>query len=168
MRHFRTASRGVSLVELGVALVIAAVALLIGTTAWVMGWTQLENMRNASQTYMDAFGVMNSIQEQVERSNTIEVPDPDYTQYNSIQLLVPNGSGSNVRRAYRLVGNTLIMQWKDENVGPVTIFSDVTSFSASILNAPTNSIVQLNCTCVNATQSGTKTVSATTVAYRRN
>jgi hypothetical protein len=168
MRHFRTASRGISLVELGVSLGIAAVALLIGMTAWAMGWTQLQSMRNASRTYMDAFGVMNSIQEQVERSNTIEVPDPDYTQYNSIQLLVPNGSGSNLRRAYRLVGNNLIMQWKDENIGPVTIFSDVTSFSASMLDAPTNSLVQLNCTCANGTESGTETVSATTVAHRRN
>jgi hypothetical protein len=164
MRRFRTIGRGISLIELVVSMAAASVAMLIGLTSWGIGWTQYKNVQYASRAYLDAFGVMNSIQEQVQRCNTIQVPDPDNTGYHSIQLLVPNGSGANLRRAYRLVGNNLIMQWKDENVGPMTIFSDVTSFSATILNAPTNSLVQLNCTCAD----GTETISTTTVAAKRN
>jgi hypothetical protein len=165
MRRFRSTSRGLSLIELAVSMASASIAMLIGLTAWGVGWTQYENVENASRAYLDAFGVMNSIEEQVQRCTTIQVPDPDNPSVNSIQLLIPNQSGSGtLRRAYRRVGNTFIMQWKDENVGPVTVFSDVTSFTATILNAPTNSLVQLNCTCAD----GTATVSTTTVAAKRN
>ena len=164
MRRSGTIRRGISLVELVVSMAAASVAMLIGLTSWGIGWTQYEAVEYASRAYLDAFGVMNSIQEQVQRCNTIQVPDPDNAAYHSIQLLVPNGAGANLRRAYRLVGNNLIMQWKDEGVGPITVFSDVTSFTVSILNAPTNSLVQINCTCVDESE----TISTTTVAVKRN
>ena len=164
MRRSHSTSRGITLVELVVSMASASIALLIGLTAWGVGWTQYENVQYASKAYLDAFGVMNSIQEQVQRCTTIQVPDPDNAAYHSIQLVVPQQGGGTVRRAYRLVGNNLIMQWKDENIGPLTIFSDVTSFTAAIQNAPTNSLVQLNCTCAD----GTETISMTTVAWKRN
>jgi hypothetical protein len=162
MKRFHATGRGVTLLELVVSMASASIALLIGLTAWGVGWTQYENVQYASRAYLDAFGVMNSIQEQVQRCSTIEVPDPDNAQYNSIQLLVPNQAGGTVRRAFRLVGNNLIMQWKDENVGPLTLFSDVTSFSAVI--QPVTTLVQLTCTCAD----GTETVTMTTVACMRN
>ena len=126
----------------------------------------MKSVEYSSRAYLDAFGVMNSVQEQVQRASTIQVPDPNNTTVPSIQLLVPNQAVPNttVRRAYRLVGNNLIMEWKDEGVGPVTIFSNVTAFSAVIQNAPTNSLVQITCTCVD----GTETTSMSTVASMRN
>jgi hypothetical protein len=164
MRRFHATWRGLSLVELVISMAAASVVMLIGMTMWVLGWSQFEGVQHASLAYQDAFGVMNSIQEQVQRCNTIQVPDPDHAANNSIQLLVPNGAGTNLRRAYRRVGNNLIMEWKDEGIGPVTTFSDVTAFTASIQDAPTNSLVQLNCTCVD----GSETISMTTVGQRRN
>ena len=164
MRRFHTAGRGVTLLEMIVSMASASIAMLIGLTAWGVGWTQYKNVEYASRAYLDAFGVMNSIQEQVQRASTIQVPDPDNTTYHSIQLLVPTQAGGTVRRAYRLVGNNLIMQWKDENAGPLTLFSDVTAFTAAIQNAPTNSIVQLTCTCAD----GTETISMSTQALMRN
>jgi hypothetical protein len=141
----------------------ASIALLIGMTAWCAGWTQYEGVMKAGRAYLDAFGVVNSIQEQAQRCQTIEVPDPDNAQYNSIQLLVPSQAGGTVRRAYRLVGNNLILEWKDEGIGPTTLFSDVTSFTPTILNAPTNTLVQLACTCAD----GAETVTMTSVACAR-
>ena len=164
MRRFDATSRGLSLIELVVSIAAASIALLIGLTTWELGWRGIRDVQYANVAYQNAFGAMNSIEEQVQRCNTIQIPDPNNTAYNSIQLLVPNGSGTNLRRAFRLVGSNLIMEWKDEGIGPMTIFSNVSSFSATMLDAPTNSLVQLNCACA----AGTKRVSMTTVAWRRN
>ena len=57
-----------------------------------------------------------------------------------------------------------MMQWINEGIGPKAIFTNVTAFSATILDSPTNSLVQLNCTCVD----GSETISMTAVARGRN
>jgi hypothetical protein len=175
----------VTLLELVVSMGSAAIAMLIGLTAWDIGWTQFQGVQSASQAYLDAFGVMNSIQEQVQRASTIElltggtsssygtvVANPGSTAYQGILLLVPNPNGETdssyltnpLERAYWLSGTNLMMQWINENIGPLVIFSDVTSFSAVMQNSPTNSLVQLNCTCAD----GTETITMTTVAGMRN
>jgi hypothetical protein len=175
----------VSLLELIVSMAAASIAMLIGLTAWGVGWTQYKNVEYASRAYLDAFGVVNSIQEQVQRSNTIEmltggngssygtiVSSPGSTTYSGILLLVPNPNSETnpsvatnpLQRAYWLSGNNLMMQWISENIGPIVLFSDVTSFSATIQNTPTNSVVQLTCTCVD----GTETVTMSTQALMRN
>jgi Flp pilus assembly pilin Flp len=172
MRRFHATSYGATIIELQYALIIGAIVMVMGMISWVGGWKALEGMKYANLAYQDAYGTMNAIQEQVERSNTIEVPDPDNTGVPSIQLLIPNvnsetnaGVATNpLRRAFRLVGNNLIAQYKDEGNTSVTLFSDVTAFTATMLDAPTNKLVQLTCTCVD----GTETVSTTTVAWRRN
>jgi len=179
MRRFHATSRwpcgkaerrrlhdGSTLLELYFVLAISGILMLMGMVTWAGGWSALEGMKYANMAYLDANGVINAIQEQVQRASTIQVPDPNNTAVPSIQLLVPNQANLNttLRRAYRLVGNNLIMEWKDEGIGPVTVFSDVTAFSATILDAPTNSLVQLTCTCVD----GTETISMSTVANMRN
>ena len=179
MRRFHATSRGPcsmaerrilpggsTIIELYFALAIGGILMLMGMVTWVGGWKALEGMKYANMAYLNAFGATNAIEEQVERCNTIQVPDPNNAGVTSIQLLVPNQNvpGTTLRRAYRRVGNNLIMEWKDEGIGPVTIFSNVTAFGATILDAPTNSLVQLTCTCVD----GTKTISMSTVAWRRN
>jgi hypothetical protein len=69
-----------------------------------------------------------------------------------------------LNHAYWLSGKNLMMQWVTEGIGPLTLYSDVTAFTAAMLNAPTNSLVQLNCTCAD----GTETISMSTVAWSRN
>jgi type II secretory pathway pseudopilin PulG len=179
MRRFHATSRGPcsqaerrrlpegsTLLELYFVLAISGILMLMGMVTWAGGWQALEGMKHANMAYQDANGVVNAIQEQVQRASTIQVPDPDNTGVHSIQLLVPNQLNLNttLRRAYRLVGNNLIMEWKDEGVGPVTVFTDVTAFTATFLDAPTDSLVQLTCTCVD----GTETISVSTVANMRN
>ncbi|MGO8705855.1 MAG: PilW family protein [Candidatus Brocadiia bacterium] len=185
MRRFHAIGRGVTLLELIVSMAAASIAMLIGLTAWGVGWTQYKNVENASRAYLDAFGVMNSIQEQVQRANTIDlltggnatsygtvVGSPGSTNYSGVLLLVPNPNSETnpsvatnpLRRAYWLSGNNLLMQWPDESIGPITLFSDVTSFSAAIQNSPTNSLVKITCTCAD----GTETITMSTVACMRN
>jgi hypothetical protein len=69
-----------------------------------------------------------------------------------------------LHHAYWVAGNNLMMQWITEGIGPLTLYSDVTAFTAAMQNAPTNSLVQLNCTCAD----GTETISMSTVAWSRN
>jgi hypothetical protein len=185
MRSFQATWRGVSLLELVISMASASVALLIGMTAWGVGWTQYQNVQYAGQAYLDAFSVTNAIQEQVQRANTIEmltggtstsygsvVASPGSSSYQGILLLVPNPNGETdssystnpLQRAYWLSGTNLMMQWINENVGPLVLFSDVTSFSAVMQNSPTNTLVQINCTCAD----GQETITMTTVAGIRN
>ena len=103
MRRSHAISGGVTLLESIVSMASASIALLIGLTAWGVGLTQYEGVQGAGKTYLDAFGVMNTIQEQVQRSNTIQlltgctatscgtaVATPGNTAYHGMMLLVPN------------------------------------------------------------------------------
>jgi hypothetical protein len=166
MRGFHATSRGVTLAELAVCVAASSIALLIGLTTIEMGWRGVRDIQYANVAYQNAFGAMNSIEEQIEQCNTIQIPDPDNASVNSIQVLVPNQAnpGTTLRRAYRLVGNNLLMQRKDEGNNTLTMFSNVTSFTATMLDAPTNSLVQLNCKCA----AGNEAISISTVAWRRN
>ena len=185
MRRFHAVGRGVTLLEMIISMASASIAMLIGLTAWGVGWTQYKNVEYASRAYLDAFGVMNSIQEQVQRASTIEmltggtassygtvVASPGGTAYSGIVLLVPNPNSETnpsvatnpLQRAYWLSGNNLMMQWISESIGPIVLFSDVTSFTAAIQNSPTNSLVKITCTCAD----GTETITMSTVACMRN
>ncbi len=185
MRRFHATGRGVTLVELVVSMAAASIAMLIGLTAWGVGWTQYENVQNSGKAYLDAFGVMNSIEEQTQRASTIElltggnatsygtvVGSPGSTAYSGILLLVPNPNSETnplvatnpLQRAYWLSGNNLMMEWISEGIGPKTLFSDVTAFSAAIQNSPTNTLVKITCTCAD----GAETITMSTVACMRN
>jgi hypothetical protein len=184
MRHFHATSCGFSLVELAISLVVATILFLIGWTSWELGWSGIRDMQRAGVAYQNAFGVMNSIEVQVHGCKTIQlltgctstssgtvVANPGNTAYHGIQLSVPVvvadqvPAGTTVNRAFWLAGTNLMMQ--NEVVGPVTIFSNVSSFTAAMVDAPTNSLVQLNCTCTGA-GAGTESIAIATVAHRRN
>ena len=152
-----------SLVEFAVAMAIFAVVMLVGLATWQIAWGGVRDERNATLAHENAFGALHAIEEQVQRSNTIQIPDPDNPSLPSIQLLL-SPLGTNVRRAFRLVGNNLIMEWKDENTGARTIFTGVSSLTFTMLDAPNNTLVQIACSCTQRN----RTVQMQTVAWRRN
>jgi len=173
MRPSRVVSSGMTLVEFAVATATFAVVMLVGLVSWQMGWDGMRDERNATTDYESAFGALHTMVEQVQRSNSITVPDPDNTGVPSMQVLVSplwntslgNPSyGKNVRRAYRLVGTSLIMEWKDEGDLVSTICTGVSALTFTILDSPTNTEVQIACSCTQ----GTRTVRMQTVAWRRN
>jgi len=163
MRRTRAASDGLTLVELGVATSIFAIVMLVGYVSWEMGWRGMRDEQNATLAYQNAFNALHTMEEQVQRSNTIQVPDPDNATVPSIQLTL-SLNGTTVRRAYRLSGSNLLMQWKDEGFGPKAIFTGVSSLTFTMLDAPNNTMVQLACSCT----TGSRTVQMQTVAWRRN
>jgi hypothetical protein len=138
-----------------------------------MGWQGVRDERNASLDYENAFGALHAMAEQVQRSNTIQVPDPDNTGVPSMQVLVPplwnpslgnSAYGGNVRRAYRLVGKSLISEWKDEGDAVTTIYTGVSALTFTVLDSPTNTEVQIALSCTQ----GNRTVQMQTVAWKRN
>jgi prepilin-type N-terminal cleavage/methylation domain-containing protein len=173
MHRSRVASSGWTLVEFAVAMAIFAVIMLVGMATWQMGWDGIRDEQNATLDYENAFSGLHTIVEQIQRSNSITIPDPDNTGVPSIQVLVSplwntslgNPSyGNNVRRAYRLVGKNLIMEWKDEGDAVSTLSTDFTALTFTMLDAPVNSKVQITCSCTQ----GNRTVQMETVAWRRN
>lgn len=173
MRLRRAGSRGWTLTEFVVAMAIFAVVMLVGMTSWEMTWDAIRNENDATLDYQTAFGALETMAEQVERSNTIQIPDPDNKNVPSMQLLVKpvwNSSlgnsayGGSVRRAYRLSGNKLIMEWKDEGDTVSSVYSGITSLTFTMLDAPNNTEVQIALTC---TQGG-RVVNMQTTAWKRN
>ncbi len=159
----RAASRGVTLVEFMAAFAIFAVVMLVGYAGWQISWMGVRDERNATLAYETAFGVLHAIQEQVQRANSIQVPDPDNSGVQSIQLRM-SPKGASIRRAYRLRGGDLIMEWKDEGKPARTVFNDLSSLTFTVLDPPNNTLVRIVCSCT----VGGRTVQLQTVAWRRN
>ena len=159
----RRSMLGMTLPELAAALAIASVVVLAGGVTMEM--TQRETYTSLARTESShtVFGVLHCIEADVMRAQTIEVPDPDYPNHDSIQLRVPLSSGI-VRRAFRREGTTLVIDCKDEADSPRTVFEGISSLSFTALDAPTNSLIEIACTTTNKGQD----VHMRTVARKRN
>lgn len=154
---------GFSLSEVMVAIAITVVVMFTALASWEMSWRETSKAATASKVSKEAFGVLQQIEQEINRGQTIAIPDPDYTTVPSIQISVPTASGLK-RRAFRMVNGALIKDLKDEGGAPLAVFDHVTTLTFQMLDAPTNSIVQIDCTC---TFNG-RAFAARTVAYRRN
>ena len=162
MRFPRRRRAAISMVELLIAVVVAAVVMLFVAATWEMGWRQIVVARERSRAADSGFVVLRRIEQEVMRARTIEVPDPDYAGAPSIQLTVPVGS-SEVRRAFRLVGDELMQDQKDEGIEPFAAFEDVQALEFTILDAEATT-VEITCT---AARNG-RTIDMRTTARKRN
>ena len=98
---------GMTLTELATASAIGMMVVLIGWVTVEMSHRETASTLSRTESSRTLFGAIKTIEDDILRSQTIEVPDPDYPDHNSIQLHIPLESGT-VRRAYRLDGTTLI------------------------------------------------------------
>lgn len=163
MRPTSPVLRGWTMVELMTALAIGSIVLLVGWTVWEMTWRSVVQARAETESARGAFGVLQRIQQEVQRGATVQIPDPAYPGVPSIQVTVPTTSGL-LRRAFRLTGNNLIVDLKDEGVAAYTAFSGVTSLTFNLLDPPVNSEVEIICTFTNNGRANTMR----TVAVKRN
>ena len=163
MRRFSSRAAGFSLTELMVALTVSAVVLLIGWATWEMGWRETWAAHARAKTSRNTFAALQTVSRDVMRAQTIEVPDPGHTKVDSIQVSVLTSSGL-VRRAYRLEGDALIVDRKDEGVAPYEAFDGISALSFKILDAPTNGMVEISC----ALSARGRTLQMQTVAQKRN
>lgn len=146
MRRMRTRSSALSLTELANCIAIAAVIMLVGWVSVEMGRRETVVARARTESSRSVFAVLSRIEHEIMRAATVEIPDPDYPYVDSIQLEVPV-SGSTVRRAFRLEGDDLVVDLKDEGVAPYVAFSGISSLRFSFLDSPTNSLVEITCQC---------------------
>jgi hypothetical protein len=155
--------RAATLVELAVALAVGFVVVLIGWASVEM--TQRETLATMTrvETSRNTQGVMGAIETNVMRAREIRVPDPDYGTADSMELIVASPSGD-VRRAYRLDGDRLIIDFKDEQDAPHASWEGVQSLAFDVLDPPTNSLVEITCTV----EMGGDPIQMRTVAKRRN
>ncbi|GEM_PF-2368329 len=154
---------GFTLPEMMVATAISVIVVFTALCGWEMSWRESSNAATTAKVSKETFGVLQRIEQEVNRGSVITVPDPAYTNVPSMQVSVPTAAGAK-RRAFRLVGNALIVDYKDEGPAPYTAFDHITALTFTIQDAPTNSQVQISCTC---TFNG-KAMTMQTVAARRN
>ena len=152
-----------TLTEFAVAIVAATVLMLVAWAAWEMSWRQTWATLARSETARNTVAVLRSITHEVMRAETIEVPDPDHDDADSIQLHVPV-TGGTVRRAFRLEGDALIMDLKDEAAAPFAAFEGLSELTFSVLDPPINSMVEISCSCTDYGQA----TAMRAVAKRRN
>ena len=152
-----------TLVELSLAIVAAAVLMLSVWAAWEMGWRETWATQARAETARNAVAVLRSITHEIMRAETIEVPDPNHNKLDSIQLHVPVPGGA-VRRAFRLEGDALIMDLKDEAAAPFAAFEGLSELTFTVLDPPVNSVVEISCSCADYGQS----TAMRTVAKKRN
>ncbi len=158
-----TRRRALTLVELMVCAAIAAILLLTAWATWEISCRETNTARVLGVCQREVFSALRRIEHEVMRAAVIQVPDPDYVMVPSVQLRVLK-EGDSVRRAFRLVDGALIVDLKDEGVAPYEAFNGLSELSFSVLDAPTNSQVQIICT---GTRNG-HSVQMQTVALRRN
>lgn len=153
---------GLSLVELMVGIAGATILMLASWSLWALSAKQLSESRSVSDAQKNAFQTLRRIEQEVMRASVIQVPDPNYAALASMQLRIPSGT-STVRRAFRLSGDDLIVDLKDEG-STYAAFEGLSSLSFAILDPPANTTVRITC----ASTVGGKTVQMQTVAYKRN
>lgn len=154
---------GFTITELAASIAIAGV---IALTAWSVWEMMVRGSRNAQATALTAgesFNTLQRIEQEVMRASIIEVPDPSYPSVPSMQVSVPNGTGT-LRRAFRLSGGNLMVDLKDEGVAPYAAFSNISSLTFTVLDPPNNTAVRMVCAC---TRNG-YTVRMESVAKKRN
>ena len=144
------------------AVTASAVLVLAGWAMWEASRREQLTARRRAECSRTTFAILQRISRAVMRAETIDVPDPDHGG-QSIQLHVPE-TGGTVRRAFRLSGDALIMDLKDEGVSPITIFDEISSLTFTILDAPTNSRVEIACSVMIDGEQ----VQMQTVASKRN
>ena len=155
--------RGLTLVEVAVALAIGAIVLFAAWVAWEISWRESYAASDAAIAQRNAYSALRRIEQEVMRAEGIQVPDPDYAALPSIQLLVPTEAGR-VRRAFRLVDDSLIIHLKDEGVASYEAFDGLTGFVFNVLDPPTDSQIEIVCMAASKGQS----VTMRSVATRRN
>jgi len=163
IRLRRCHSLGMTLTELAAASAVTAVVLLIAYATLEMGRKATSDALGRMETSRNAFNVLRSIEYDVLRAQQIEVPDPDYPSYPSIQVRVPTDTGV-VRRAFRKDGDALIMDYKDEADSPHVAFDGVSSLTFTPLDAPTNSVIKIECAAAGQGYA----IQMQTVAKKRN
>lgn len=154
---------GFTLPEMMVATAISVIVVFTALVGWEMAWRESSNAATTAKISKEAFGILQRIEQEVNRGATLQAPDPAYTNVPSIQVTIPTPTG-NVRRAFRVVNNALIVDFKDEGPAPYTVFDHITAMTFTMLDPPTNSQVQISCTC---TFNG-RAMTMQTVAARRN
>jgi len=162
-KHATRRTRGMTLTELAAASAVTAVVLLIAYATLEMGRRGTADVLGLVDTSRNVFNTLRTIEYDIMRAEQIEVPDPDYPEYDSIQVRVPTGAGV-VRRAFRQEGDALIMDYKDELDAPYAAFDGVSSLTFTPLDAPTNSIIEIDC----VTAGEGHTIHMQTVARKRN
>ena len=164
LRPYTRRSRGgFTLPELMIAMAAGAILMLVAGTMWIMMHTEARNARIHSECSRTAFAVLRRVEEEVMRAQEIEVPDPDYMSASSMQVRIPDGAGT-VRRAFRLDGDTLVIEWKDESGLEHEAFENISALTFALVDAPTNSQVRISCTATIEDEQ----VQMTTVATKRN
>jgi len=146
--RFRNYDRAVTIPELMIAIAAAAVLVLAGWAMWEMTRRETVAARARAECSRVAFAVLQRIQQEVMRAETIEVPDPDHATAGTIQLHVPDpdtGPGATVRRAFRLDGDEFIIDLKDENVAPFAPFDGISGLTFTVQDPPMNSRVLITC-----------------------
>jgi len=132
-----------TLAELMIAITAAAVLMLAGFALWTFSYRQMAVARARSTASQTAFAVLQRIEQEVMRAETVDVPDPDHANSDSIQLQVPVDGGS-VRRSFRLSDDELIIDLKDEG-DVIVAFDDIASLGFEVLDAPQNTQVRISC-----------------------
>lgn len=163
LKRSRKTESGLSLVELMITIAAAAIIALTGWMVWMYSIRQTNTGRASATASRNAVSVLERIEQEVMRAETIEIPDPDYAGVPSMQLVVPTDAGD-VRRAFRLEDGTVIVHWKDEAQGQVDVFSDISGLTFTILDSPTNSRVEIVCESTVNNES----VEMKTIAMKRN
>ncbi len=146
MANRRRRLRGTTIAELAVAMSIGMIVLLTGWVTVEMSHRETNMALTRTEVSRNVYNVLRSIEDNVLRAETIQIPDPDYPSLDSMQVLVPDGAGGTLRRAFRREGTWLVVDWKDESDAPYHAFSGVTSLTFNALDAPTNSLIEIGCT----------------------
>jgi len=162
-RTNKRADYGATLTELGAAIAIAFVIALVAGVTIEMSNRETHAALMRVETSRSVFATVQSIENNVMRAETIEIPDPDHPDLDSIQMTVPLSSGT-VRRAFRVENGWLMVDYKDESNAPYQAFANVTSLAFTSLDPPTDSLIQIACT----TSIGGKAIQMKTVAKKRN
>jgi hypothetical protein len=161
--HNSRHNRAATLVELVSASAIAFVVLLVGWASVEMTQRETYATMTRVDTSRSVHGVLQAIETNIMRAQTIQVPDPDYTNVPSIQVQIPLDTGM-VRRAYRLEDGFLVVDFKDEANEAFIAFEGVGELEFDVLDAPTNSLIEIVCTVTIREQ----TITMRTVAKKRN
>jgi len=154
---------GFTLPEMMVATAISVVVVFTALISWEMSWRESANAATTARVSKEAFGVLQRIEQEINRGETLQVPDPSYANIPSIEISVPTASGT-VRRCFRLVNGALIADLKDEGAAPYVAFDHITALTFTVLDAPINALVQISCTCT----FNNRALTMQTVAARRN
>ena len=143
----RTCRSGLTLTELMISIVAGAVLVLAGFAMWTLSYRLNLAARARAEASQTAFAVLHRIEQDVMRADQIKVPDPDHDHPNdaSIRLRIDN-SGTPVYRAFRLSAGQLVIDLKDGSNAPLALFEGISLMTFTVLDVPTNSRVQIDCT----------------------